>query len=120
MSERQFAVVTGASSGIGYELAKQFAEHGFDLLVTAEDPAIEQAAADPASDLQDAADEREEVAVAAAWPPQDRELMSRERIEAEGFAFVAPEISSPLDELGDAWSRNGNGADHAGEDVRPR
>jgi short-subunit dehydrogenase len=39
------AVVTGASSGIGYELAKQFAQNGFDLLVTAEDPAIEEAAA---------------------------------------------------------------------------
>ena len=32
-SNRQFAVVTGASSGIGYELAKQFAENGFDLLI---------------------------------------------------------------------------------------
>ncbi|NTU86412.1 MAG: SDR family NAD(P)-dependent oxidoreductase [Chloroflexales bacterium] len=31
---RPLAVVTGASSGIGYELAKQFAEHGFDLLIT--------------------------------------------------------------------------------------
>ncbi|MEV6492221.1 SDR family NAD(P)-dependent oxidoreductase [Actinoplanes sp. NPDC051633] len=41
-----FAVVTGASSGIGFELAKQFAEHGYDLLITAEDDGIEQAAAD--------------------------------------------------------------------------
>ncbi len=32
---RKFAVVTGASSGIGLELAQQFAEHGFDLLITA-------------------------------------------------------------------------------------
>ncbi len=32
-STRQFGVVTGASSGIGYELAKQFAENGFDLLI---------------------------------------------------------------------------------------
>jgi uncharacterized protein len=34
------AVVTGASSGIGLELAKVFAEHGYDLLVTAEDRGI--------------------------------------------------------------------------------
>ena len=34
---RPFAVITGASSGIGYELAKVFAENGFDLLINAED-----------------------------------------------------------------------------------
>ena len=34
---RPLALVTGASSGIGLELAKQFAEHGFDLIVAAED-----------------------------------------------------------------------------------
>jgi len=38
------AVVTGASSGIGFELARQFAGHGFDLLITAEDDRIETAA----------------------------------------------------------------------------
>jgi short-subunit dehydrogenase len=42
---RPLAVVTGASSGIGLELAKQFAQHDFDLVVAAEDPGIEQAAA---------------------------------------------------------------------------
>jgi uncharacterized protein len=43
-SARPLAVVTGASSGIGLELAKQFAEHGFDLVVAAEDAGIELAA----------------------------------------------------------------------------
>ena len=38
------AVITGASSGIGYELAKVFAENGYDLLVVAEDIAIIEAA----------------------------------------------------------------------------
>jgi short-subunit dehydrogenase len=38
-----FAVVTGASSGIGLELAKQFAEHGFDLLIVADSPKIVEA-----------------------------------------------------------------------------
>jgi short-subunit dehydrogenase len=44
-SDRPLAVVTGASSGIGLELARQFAEHGFDLLIAAEDPGIQDAAA---------------------------------------------------------------------------
>lgn len=38
------AVVTGASTGIGLELAKQCARNGFDLLIAADDPAIEEAA----------------------------------------------------------------------------
>ena len=40
---RQFAVVTGASSGIGYELAKVFAENGFDLLINSEDHRLDEA-----------------------------------------------------------------------------
>src|SRR3954454_7296844 len=40
MTGKPFAVVTGASSGIGLELAKQFAQHGFDLLVTSAGPRI--------------------------------------------------------------------------------
>jgi len=41
---KPLALVTGASSGIGLELAKQFARHGFDLIVNAEDAGLEQAA----------------------------------------------------------------------------
>src|SRR5918998_5934997 len=40
---KPFALVTGASRGIGFELAKQFAQNGFDLLVVAEDVAIADA-----------------------------------------------------------------------------
>lgn len=41
---RPLALVTGASSGIGFELAKRFAEHGYDLIVNAEDDRLEAAA----------------------------------------------------------------------------
>lgn len=39
------AVVTGASSGIGYEFAKVLADNGFDVVVVAEDERIDEAAA---------------------------------------------------------------------------
>ena len=42
---RALAIVTGASTGIGLELAKCCARNGFDLLIAADEPAIEQAAA---------------------------------------------------------------------------
>jgi uncharacterized protein len=41
---KRYALVTGASSGIGLELAKQFVLHDYDLVVCAEDAAINQAA----------------------------------------------------------------------------
>jgi short-subunit dehydrogenase len=41
---RPFAIVTGASTGIGYELARCCAAHDFDLLIVADEPAIEEAA----------------------------------------------------------------------------
>jgi len=40
---RPLAVVTGASSGIGYELAKLCAEHGHDLVIAADEPSIVEA-----------------------------------------------------------------------------
>lgn len=42
---RPLAVVTGASSGIGFALADVFAEEGYDLVIAAEDSGIEAAAA---------------------------------------------------------------------------
>lgn len=41
---RPFAIVTGASTGIGLELARRCAKEGYDLLIAADEPAIEQAA----------------------------------------------------------------------------
>ncbi|HTL89015.1 MAG TPA: SDR family NAD(P)-dependent oxidoreductase [Leptolyngbya sp.] len=44
MDSRPLAIVTGASNGIGYELSKQFAKNGFDLLITARSESIHEVA----------------------------------------------------------------------------
>jgi uncharacterized protein len=41
---KQFAVVTGASTGIGLELARCCVREGFDVLIAADEPEIERAA----------------------------------------------------------------------------
>jgi len=43
-TSRPFAIVTGASTGIGYELAMLCAEQGFDPLVAADEAEIEEGA----------------------------------------------------------------------------
>src|SRR5215217_2933021 len=43
-SGRPLAIVTGASAGIGYELAKICPQNGFDLLIAADQPKINEAA----------------------------------------------------------------------------
>ena len=45
MTQRKFAIVTGASTGIGLELAKLAAEDGHDLLVAADTPLVDASAA---------------------------------------------------------------------------
>ena len=41
---KPLAIVTGASTGIGYELAKLCAQNGYDLLIAADQAAIHDAA----------------------------------------------------------------------------
>jgi short-subunit dehydrogenase len=43
IANRKLAVVTGASSGIGFHLAKECAQHGFDVVICAEDEGIAEA-----------------------------------------------------------------------------
>jgi short-subunit dehydrogenase len=45
MTDRKFAIVTGASTGIGLELAKLAAQDGYDLLVAADTPLVDASSA---------------------------------------------------------------------------
>lgn len=46
MAVTKFAIITGASTGIGFELAHLAAQNGYDLLVVADEPLIEASATD--------------------------------------------------------------------------
>jgi short-subunit dehydrogenase len=48
---RPLAVITGASSGIGYELAREFGEHGYDLVVVSDNRERLSAAAESLAQL---------------------------------------------------------------------
>jgi uncharacterized protein len=43
-TQRKLAIVTGASTGIGLDLARECAKNGFDLIIAANEPEIETAA----------------------------------------------------------------------------
>jgi uncharacterized protein len=72
-TSRSLAVVTGASSGIGLELAKQFAENDFDLVIAAEDGEL----AGAAEQLRGMGAEVDAVQVDLARPEGVEELQRR-------------------------------------------
>jgi uncharacterized protein len=99
---RPLALVTGASSGIGLELARQFAQHGYDLIVAAEnvelDDAVEElrglggAVAPVSVDLTRRADvERLVAAVRGAGRPLDAAAMNA------GVGVGGPVVENDLD-----------------------
>src|SRR4051812_10150229 len=84
-TSRPLALVTGASRGIGYELAMQFAQHGFDLIVAADSEAIHMAA----QELQCAGGRVEPVQADLADPAGVIELWDRVRATGRPLAAAA-------------------------------
>jgi short-subunit dehydrogenase len=84
-SSRSLAVVTGASSGIGLELAKQFATNGFDVVVAAEDEAIFAAA----RELESIGAEAEAVRVDLSAPDGVEALYSRATMTGRPIDAIA-------------------------------
>jgi uncharacterized protein len=77
---RPLALVTGASTGIGRALASEFAEHGFDLVIAAEESAIEQAA----SELRVEAEQADITAVHVDLSTADGVEELYRRVKAQG------------------------------------
>jgi short-subunit dehydrogenase len=98
-STRQLAVVTGASSGIGLELAKQFAQHGFDLVIAAEDEGI----AGAATRLEGMGGQVEAVQVDLATPEGNEELYRR--VQAGGRPVDAVALNAGVGQ-GGAFASN--------------
>jgi NAD(P)-dependent dehydrogenase (short-subunit alcohol dehydrogenase family) len=73
MPRGSFAIVTGASTGIGYELAKCCARDGFDLLIAADEERIQQAA------------DNDQLVAAAEHRPVDALLANAGRGLGKGF-----------------------------------
>jgi short-subunit dehydrogenase len=88
MSARPLALVTGASSGIGLELARQFAQHGYDLVIAAQDDAIAAAADELRTDGADV----QAFQVDLARPEGVTELWSR--VEATGRPLDAAALNA--------------------------
>jgi short-subunit dehydrogenase len=87
---RPFAVVTGASSGIGLELGRQFADHGFDLVVAAEDVEL----ADAAEDLRGRGAEVDALQVDLATPGGVEELWAR--VQSHGRPLDAAALNAGI------------------------
>jgi short-subunit dehydrogenase len=85
---RPFALVTGASSGIGLELARQFVRNGFDLMIAAENDGVRSAAGELGQEEGAAADV-EGVQVDLAMPEGVDELYRRARATGRPLDAVA-------------------------------
>ena len=94
-----FAVVTGASTGIGFELARNCVEDGYDVLIAADEPAIHEAAtqlgASGASVVALELDLATEAAVAALIQQLDRpvDLLLANAGRGLGHAFLDQDIA---------------------------
>jgi short-subunit dehydrogenase len=86
--QRPLGLVTGASSGIGKELAKQFVDNGFDVVIAAEDADIEATAVQ----LRAGGADVKAVQVDLARPQGVQELYSR--VEAIGRPLQAVALNA--------------------------
>ena len=92
---RPLALVTGASSGIGLELARQFAAHGYDLVVAAEDEHIQRVG----GEFADSGIWIEPVRVDLSSPAGVEQLW--QAVESAGRPLAAAALNAGVGEGGD-------------------
>ncbi|HEY4305415.1 MAG TPA: SDR family NAD(P)-dependent oxidoreductase [Gemmatimonadaceae bacterium] len=123
-SRKQLALVTGASSGIGLELARLFAQNNYDLVIAAEDAGIEQAAAE----LRSAGATVEAMQVDLATKDGVEQLAARfgsDRRAPDAIALNAGVglghgfLDQDLDEIFNVISTNVNGTVHLAYRLLP-
>jgi uncharacterized protein len=85
-AKSHFALITGASSGIGFELARQFAGHGYDLMICSND----------GPQLRDAERSLREEFTVGVWAVE-ADLRLRNGVQELWDAYVATD--RPLDAL---------------------
>jgi short-subunit dehydrogenase len=121
---QQLALVTGASSGIGLELARLFAQNDYDLVVAADDTGIEQAAVELRSSgtqvdsvLVNLAT-REGVERLAARFGADRRVPDAIALNA-GVGLGGAFLDQNLDEIFNVINTNVNGTVHLAYRILP-
>ena len=106
MTTERFALVTGASSGIGRAIARELAEHHFDLLICADEPGITDAATELGArgvdvqalqlDLRNRGDvERLNESIIASGRPLDAAVLNAG--VARGGAFLSTDLDDHLE-----------------------
>jgi short-subunit dehydrogenase len=122
---RQLALVTGASSGIGLELAKIFAQNGYDLVIAADDAGITSCEAELRSlganveSMQVNLATREGVERLAARFGSDRRAPDAIALNA-GVGLGGAFLDQNLDEIFNVINTNVNGTVHLAYRLIPR
>jgi uncharacterized protein len=93
-SSKGLALVTGASSGIGYELARQAAQDGYDLVIAANEPKIGQAA----QKLQEFGRQVQAVEVDLATPEGVRQLAATIQLKERPLDLLMANAGAGLGE----------------------
>ena len=111
------AVVTGASSGIGLELAKEFSRNGFDVVICAEDDGLEAATDEIAAPGRSVHSVRADLATASGVPALTDEINALGRpVDAlavnAGIGNAGPFMQTPVEKDVELINLNVTGAVH--------